>query len=178
MDSAVFMDRRDGITAIPIPTAPRRAVAYRSYFEHLPIGPSFWRGRREPQLYRAVDWANLASLSVLDTRQCRSTPPCATPSVARNVRLDARAQAAAPARTIMGTGQERWLSGWLAGERCYWSLVAQQVFFAPLWLDGMRRSTFSDRWDGYAANRNRMLHEMTRLAVRNPIVLSGDVHSR
>lgn len=41
----------------------------------------------------------------------------------------------------------------------------------------MRRSTFSDRWDGYAANRNRMLHEMTRLAVRNPIILSGDVHS-
>jgi alkaline phosphatase D len=143
----------------------------------MPIRPSLWRGRREAQLYRAVDWADLASLSVLDTRQYRSAPPCAAPNVARNVRLDACAEAAAPFRTIMGDTQERWLSNRLAGEMRPWTIVAQQVFFAPLWLDGAHRSTFSDQWDGYAANRNRVLHAMTRPAVRNPIVLSGDVHS-
>jgi len=143
----------------------------------MPIRPSLWRGRREAQLYRAVDWADLASLSVLDTRQYRSAPPCAAPNVARNVRLDACAEAAAPFRTIMGDTQERWLSNRLAGETRPWTLVAQQVFFAPLWLDGAHRSTFSDQWDGYAANRDRVLREMTRPAVQNPIVLSGDVHS-
>ena len=166
---------REGLP--PALFAPRRAAAYQAYFEHMPIRPSLWRGKREPRLYRGVDWADLASLSVLDTRQYRSAPPCAAPSVARNVKLDACAEAAAPARTIMGAAQERWLSDRLAREHRPWSLVAQQVFFAPLWLDGARRSTFSDQWDGYAANRERLLTEMRRPAVRNPVVLSGDVHS-
>jgi alkaline phosphatase D len=157
--------------------APRRAAAYQAYFEHMPIRPSRWRGRASPRLYRAVDWADLVSLSVLDTRQYRSAPPCAAPNVARNVRLDACAEAASPARTIMGGAQERWLTTRLAGETRPWTLVAQQVFFAPLWLDGARRSTFSDQWDGYAANRDRVLRDFRRPSVRNPIVLSGDVHS-
>jgi alkaline phosphatase D len=166
---------REGLP--PALFAVRRAAAYQAYFEHMPIRPSLWHGRREAQLYRAVDWADLASLSVLDTRQYRSAPPCAAPYVARNVRLNDCAEAAAPSGTIMGAAQERWLSSRLAGEMRPWTVVAQQVFFAPLWLDGGHRSTFSDQWDGYAANRNRVLHEMTRPAVRNPIVLSGDVHS-
>ena len=166
---------REGLP--PALFAPRRAAAYQAYFEHMPIRPSLWRGRREPRLYRAVDWADLASLSVLDTRQYRSTPPCAASNVARNVTLEACAEAAASARTIMGAAQERWLTDRFARERRQWSLVAQQVFFAPLWLDGMRQSTFSDQWDGYAANRGRVLADMGRPTVRNAVVLSGDVHS-
>ncbi|MGK6324495.1 alkaline phosphatase D family protein [Sphingomonas sp. DT-51] len=157
--------------------APRRAAAYQAYFEHMPIRPSLWRGRATPRLYRSVDWADLASLSVLDTRQYRSSPPCAAPSMARNVRLDACSEAAAPFRTIMGRAQERWLSARLHRESRPWSLVAQQVFFAPLWLDGSRQSTFSDQWDGFAANRDRVLAELRHPAVHNPLVLSGDVHS-
>lgn len=166
---------REGLS--PAVFAPRRAAAYQAYFEHMPIRPSLWRGAPEPRLYRAVDWANLASLSVLDTRQYRSPPPCAAPNMARNVRLDSCAEVAAPARTIMGAAQERWLSGRLAREHRPWSLIAQQVFFAPLWLDGSRRATFSDQWDGYAANRERLLDDLRGPAVRGPVVLSGDVHS-
>ena len=157
--------------------APRRSAAYQAYFEHMPIRPSLWRGRREPRLYRAVDWADLASLSVLDTRQYRSVPPCAPPDVARNVRLAGCADAMDHARTIMGAPQERWLADRLQRESRPWTLIAQQVFFAPLWLDGDRRTTFSDQWDGYAANRTRLLAGMNGPTVRNPVVLSGDVHS-
>jgi len=166
---------REGLP--PAQFALRRAAAYQAYFEHMPIRPSLWRGRADPRLYRAVDWADLVSLSVLDTRQYRSAPPCAAPNVARNVRLEDCAAAAAPGGTILGAAQERWLSDRLARETRPWSLVAQQVFFAPLWLDGARRATFSDQWDGYAANRDRVLAAMARPAVRNPVVLSGDVHS-
>ncbi len=157
--------------------APRRAAAYQAYFEHMPIRPSLWRGPPAPRLFRAVDWADVASLSVLDTRQYRSAPPCAAPNVARNVRLDACAEAAAPDRSIMGAAQEAWLADRLAGERRPWSLIAQQVFFAPLWLDAARSATFSDQWDGYAANRDRLTAAMGGPAVRNAVVLSGDVHS-
>lgn len=143
----------------------------------MPIRPSLWRGRREPRLYRAVDWGNIASVSVLDTRQYRSAPPCSPPAVARNVRLEACDEAASPTRTIMGAAQENWLSKRLAEEARPWTLVAQQVFFAPLWLDGTRQVTFSDQWDGYSANRDRLIGEMSRANVSNPVVLSGDVHS-
>lgn len=157
--------------------APRRVAAYRAYFEHMPIRPSLWLGRSAPRLYRALDWADLASLSVLDTRQYRSAPPCAAPNMARNVVLKDCSEARAPDRTILGAAQESWLAGRLAGERRPWTLIAQQVFFAPLWLDSGHTSSFSDQWDGYAANRDRVLAGFAQPAVRNPVVLSGDIHS-
>jgi alkaline phosphatase D len=157
--------------------APRRAAAYQAYFEHMPVRPSLWRRRPAPHLYRAVDWADLVSLSVLDTRQYRSPPPCQTPNMARNIRLDSCADAARPGATILGAEQEGWLAARLAREHRPWTLVAQGVFFAPLWLDAAQTAVFSDQWDGYAANRDRVLTGMAAPSVRNPIVLSGDVHS-
>ncbi|MBB6503693.1 alkaline phosphatase D [Sphingomonas endophytica] len=166
---------REGLP--PALFAPRRAAAYQAYFEHMPIRPSLWRSRREPRLYRSVDWGDLVSLSILDTRQYRSAPPCSEPNFARNLRLNGCTEASSPGRTIMGSAQERWLSYRLASERRPWTLIGQQVFFAPLWLDGSRTATFSDQWDGYAANRDRLVSEMQQPAVTNPVVLSGDVHS-
>lgn len=166
---------REGLP--PEQFARRRSAAYQAYFEHMPIRPSLWRGRSAPRLYRAVDWGDLASISVLDTRQYRSAPPCAAPNVARNVVIDGCADAARSDATILGAEQEAWLSTRLANERRPWTLVAQQVFFAPLWLNGARTATFTDQWDGYAANRARMLAGLSAATVRNPLVLSGDVHS-
>ena len=166
---------REGLAAAAF--APRRAAAYQAYFEHMPIRPSLWRSRPSPRLYRAVDWGDLASLSVLDTRQYRSASPCAAPNVARNVRVDGCGDAHRADATILGREQEEWLARRLATERRPWTLIAQQVFFAPLWLNGSRTATYSDQWDGYAANRDRLLAGLTGPAVRNPIVLSGDVHS-
>ena len=157
--------------------AARRAAAYQAYFEHMPIRPSLWRGLAAPRLYRAIDWGDLVSLSILDTRQYRSAPPCASPGIARNVRLERCAAATAPAATIMGEAQERWLAQRLARERRPWTLIGQQVFFAPLHFDGDGRSVFSDQWDGYAANRNRVLQGLSGPSVQSPVVLSGDVHS-
>jgi alkaline phosphatase D len=143
----------------------------------MPIRPSLWRSMATPRLYRGVDWGELASLSMLDTRQFRSTPPCAAPSVARNVRLDYCAERMAPGRSMLGGAQEAWVAQRLATERRPWSLLAQGVFFAPLALDGTGDVVFSDQWDGYAASRTRLLDQLAQPAVRNPLVLSGDVHS-
>lgn len=157
--------------------AARRAAAYQAYFEHMPIRPSLWRSMATPRLYRGVDWGELASLSMLDTRQFRSNPPCAAPSVARNVRLDHCAERSRPDRTMLGQAQEAWLAQRLAAERRPWTLLAQGVFFAPLALDGTGDAVYSDQWDGYAAGRSRLLDQLARPNVSNPLVLSGDVHS-
>lgn len=157
--------------------AARRAAAYQAYFEHMPIRPSLWRSMAHPRLYRGLDWGELVSLSMLDTRQFRSNPPCAAPTVARNVRLDHCAERSRPDRTMLGQAQEAWLAQRLAAERRPWTLLAQGVFFAPLALDGTGDVAYSDQWDGYAAGRSRLLDQLARPNVRNPLVLSGDVHS-
>ncbi|WP_311271173.1 alkaline phosphatase D family protein [Sphingobium sp. WCS2017Hpa-17] len=157
--------------------AARRAAAYQAYFEHMPIRPSLWRSMASPRLYRGVNWGELVSLSMLDTRQFRSSPPCAAPSVARNVRLDHCAERLRPDRTMLGQAQEAWLAQRLATERRPWTVLAQGVFFAPLTLDGTGDAVYSDQWDGYAAARSRLLDQLARPHVRNPLILSGDVHS-
>ncbi|WP_165799511.1 alkaline phosphatase D family protein [Sphingomonas oleivorans] len=155
----------------------RRAAAYRAYFEHMPIRPSLWSNGNAPHLYRALDWADLVSMSVLDTRQYRTAPPCAAPNMARNVRLHGCAEVDRPDRSMLGGAQEQWLTARLAGEYRPWTLIAQQIFFAPLYLDGARSETFSDQWDAYAAARARLLDRLAGPSIQNPFVLSGDVHS-
>jgi alkaline phosphatase D len=166
---------REGLP--PDTFAARRAAAYQAYFEHMPIRPSLWRSMATPRLYRGVNWGELVSLSMLDTRQFRSSSPCAAPSVARNVRLDHCAERLRPDRTMLGQAQEAWLAQRLAGERRPWTLLAQGVFFAPLALDGTGDAVYSDQWDGYAAGRTRLLEQLARPNVRNPVILSGDIHS-
>lgn len=157
--------------------AARRAAAYQAYFEHMPIRPSLWRSLSTPRLYRGVDWGDLASLSMLDTRQYRSSPPCADPMLARNVKLDRCADRLRPDRSMLGTAQESWVEERLARETRPWTLLAQGVFFAPLALDASGDVVFSDQWDGYVAGRDRLLEQMAQPSVRNAVVLSGDVHS-
>jgi alkaline phosphatase D len=166
---------REGLP--PAIFAARRAAAYQAYFEHMPIRPSLWRSMASPRLYRGVDWGELVSLSMLDTRQFRSSPPCAAPSVARNVRLDHCAERLRPERTMLGRAQEAWLAQRLAQERRPWTLLAQGVFFAPLALDGAGDAVYTDQWDGYAAGRSRLLDHLAQPNIRNPFILSGDVHS-
>lgn len=157
--------------------APRRAAAYQAYFEHMPIRPSVWLSGNAARVYRALDWADLASISVLDTRQYRSAPPCAAPNLARNVPITGCQDLARPDRTIMGTAQEQWLAGRLAQESRPWTVIAQQVFFAPLALDADGTRYWSDQWDGYAANRLRVLEQLAQPSVANAVILSGDIHS-
>jgi alkaline phosphatase D len=157
--------------------ALRRAAAYQAYFEHMPIRPSLWRSRPSPRLFRGVDWGELASLSMLDTRQYRSAPACAAPNVARNVKLDHCAERHGADRSMLGRAQEAWLAGRLEQERRPWTVLAQGVFFAPLAFDGTGEAVFSDQWDGYPAGRDRLLGQLARPSVNNAVMLSGDIHS-
>jgi phosphodiesterase/alkaline phosphatase D-like protein len=57
-------------------------------------------------------------------------------------------------------------------------VLAQQVVMAELDLHpGPGRSWWSDAWDGYAADRQRILRALWERQPANPIVLTGDIHS-
>src|SRR3546814_1687686 len=78
---------------------------------------------------------------------------------------------------MLGAAQEQWLTKGLAQERARWSLVTQQTLFSRVVLPTDPNAVYSDFWDGYGATRDRVTAALTAPTVRNPIVLSGDVHS-
>lgn len=155
----------------------RRAAAYQAYFEFMPLRPSTLRAGGEVRLYRRLRWGALATLHVLDTRQYRTPHPCATATAHGGQVIEDCAAALASDATMLGGAQERWLAAGLASERARWSLVAQQTLFARLALPQGPGARYSDIWDGYAATRDRTLAALAAPAVRNAVVLGGDVHS-
>lgn len=79
---------------------------------------------------------------------------------------------------MMGFAQEAWLGSGLAHTKAKWNLIAQDVLMAQYHVrmgDAFVVST--DNWDGYPANRARLLKRIQETQVANPVVLSGDIHS-
>ncbi|WP_189242665.1 alkaline phosphatase D family protein [Planobispora rosea] len=149
----------------------RREAAFRAYYENMPL-----RRRSVPkgidlQLYRRIRWGRLAAFHMLDTRQYRSDQGCG------DGYRDCP-EAADPARSITGEEQERWLIEGFHRSRAQWDIIGQQVFFAQRDNNaGPAKITSQDAWDGYVASRQRITQGWVDAGVRNPVVLTGDVHA-
>ena len=150
----------------------RRAAAYQAFYEHMPVrrqvkpwGPDMW-------LYRRLEVGDLASISMLDTRQYRSDQACddGSDDVPCGDWDD-------PSRTLLGERQERWLLDGLTRSRATWNILGQQVFFAERdYRVGEGKRLSMDGWDGYPAARQRVLDTVSQRGVDNFVVLTGDVH--
>jgi alkaline phosphatase D len=156
----------------------RRAAAYRAYWEHLPL-----RRRSRPRgpaarLYRRLRFGDLAELAVLDTRQYRDDQPCDDNGVGRDQVVAGCRERLDPRRTLLGTQQRRWLLAGLDRSGARWNVVAQQLLMAELDRQpGPGLAYSSDGWDGYAADRARILGFLAARRPSNPVVLGGDLHS-
>ena len=163
----------DPTTTSPEPGAPpisstRKAAAFRAWWENMPT--------RVPQpttssiaAYRRLQWGTLARFHLLDTRQYRDD---------QAVDGDCTAMRSTT-RTITGATQEQWLLDGLATRPATWDLLGQQVFFAGRDSGGDAadcNDMSTDAWDGYAASRQRITQGWVNRQVRNPVVLTGDVH--
>jgi alkaline phosphatase D len=79
---------------------------------------------------------------------------------------------------MTGPRQERWLKEGMGRSRALWNVVAQQTMLAEYDFRGGPMESFNmDQWDGYVAARNRLIGFFDRAKVRNPITLTGDIHS-
>src|SRR5204863_8975702 len=83
-----------------------------------------------------------------------------------------------PGRTMLGFGQEARLYAGLAHSKARWNLIAQDVLMAQVRRrqDGID-AFWTDDWNGYPANRQRLLQHIHDRKVSNPVVISGDIHS-
>jgi len=158
--------------------AARRARAYQAYYEHMPL-----RSEQVPtgpylQLYRQLDLGALLQVQVLDTRQYRSHRAPANCALAERVNgycptaLD-------PTRTIEGAAQQSWLIDGLTTSTARWNLLANQVPFAPndTNADPLIRTFGGEKWDGYPADRQKVLDAIAARGLGNTVVITGDVHA-
>ena len=150
-----------------------RAAAFQAYYEHLPLRHTSIPRGPDMQVFRRLDWGDLAQLHVLDTRQYRSNQvgsgfPCGPRDP---LSLD-------PTRTMTGDEQERWLLDGLAASGARWNVIAQQTMMAKYDYDtGEGECVNHDQWDGYVPSRQRILEGIASRRPSNPVVLSGDWHS-
>jgi len=156
----------------------RRAAAYQAYYEHLPLHPSSQPRGPEMGLYRRFTFGDLAEFSVLDTRQYRNDQACATKDRGGGQLVTNCQERLNPNRTLLGDRQERWLFNGLGRSQARWNVIAQQYLMAELKQKlGPREAYWTDGWDGYAANRSRILEFIQQRRPTNPVVIGGDIHS-
>ena len=149
----------------------RREAAFRAYYENMPLRRASVPRGIDMRLYRRVRWGRLATFHLLDTRQYRDDQSCGDGYKDCPEAVD-------PSRSITGADQEAWLLDGLRRSGARWDVLGQQVFFAQRDNNaGPAKVTSQDAWDGYVASRRRITQGWLDAGVRNPVVLTGDVHA-
>ena len=150
----------------------RRANAYQAYYEHMPLRLENQNQGTKMQLYRRVSYGSLAQFTILDTRQYRTDQPCGDGNKAPCPGVYD------PAATILGDTQEAWLKQSLDQSGARWNIIANQVLMARVDLKpGPEELLSMDQWSGYEACRDRVMRFLAERKPRNPIVITGDIHS-
>lgn len=162
-----------------------RMAAYQAFYEHMPIRPQAlvdgWPGLLAGKgiaLHTTIDIGSLARIYMLDNRQYRDAPQCVDQASVHL--LNVCTATADPDRSILGFGQEHWLSHSLrdaARSKIAWNVLAQQTRFTPSnYLSGEGKQFSPDGWDGYPDSRRRLIGDLVSSQANNPVILGGDIH--
>ncbi|WP_245565432.1 alkaline phosphatase D family protein [Nocardioides insulae] len=150
----------------------RRTAAFQAYYENLPLRSGQLPSGPDIQVYRSLSYGRLLDFNVLDTRQYRDDQPygdgVAVPGP----------ETTDPNTTMMGWEQEAWLRHRFRRNQGRWQVLANQAPMAETDRDpGEGKLVWTDPWDGYDANRRRVLESARQLGVDNLVVITGDRHT-
>ncbi len=141
----------------------RQAGAYRAYHEWMPIRDL--DPNDDTKIYRSFAYGDLCDLIMLETRAHRDSQN--------------RAEATSTDRKLMTDEEASWLEDQLASSKkrgATWRLLGQQVMMGQLTIPGVNIPN-ADQWDGYTAQRARLLGYVEDEGIDNLVVLTGDIHS-
>ena len=159
----------------------RKAASQQAYAEWMPV-----RYELGGELYRRFNFGSLASVSMLDLRSYRSEQ-------ASNV---ASSEISDPNRTITGAKQMDWLLDGFSQADTQWKLVGNPVMITPVrfpstlstaeigglqtllgstTIDGVPYNI--DQWDGYTADRSRVVRHLRDRGISDTVFVTGDIHS-
>ncbi len=174
--------------------ARRKADSQQAYAEWMPLRSS----GDNAIIYRALEWGDLVDLVVMDTRiEGRDKQVTYPGTDTENLgALGLSVDASDPDRRIISEQQMDFVTARLGASRAQWKLLAQQVILSqwnvgalpripefaqeldfPLILRDGGNAINADAWDGYQADRDRLLGYISQRAIDNVVVLTGDVHS-
>jgi alkaline phosphatase D len=156
--------------------AARTAAARQAYAEWMPV-----RLGADGRIYRRLRYGSLLELSMLDLRSYRSRQASGTA-------VDD------PDRTIAGGDQLQWLIDGLTSSDATWKLVGNPVIISrldlatvPAWLLGPLAELLgipsngivvnADQWDGYNADRERLVDALRAARTKDTVFLTGDIHT-
>jgi alkaline phosphatase D len=90
---------------------------------------------------------------------------------------------ASPPGTMLGKRQKAWWKATMKGSDATWKLWGNEVTLMRLKIQQLGATDVSDRvvagdsWDGYPTERAELMTFLRNEAIRNVVVLSGDVHA-
>lgn len=143
--------------------ANRKQYSQQAYFEWLPIRPQ--SVGNDSIIYRVISYGDLVDLIMLDTRlKGRDAQVGATSSAVNDT-----------SRSILGTEQFNWLKNKMSTSTKQWKVLAQQVMIAPLEAFGVPVN--ADQWDGYAADRLKLMNYVLDSNITDVVALTGDIHT-
>jgi len=150
----------------------RRAAAYQAYYEMMPLRRAQLPSGPDLLLFRSLDFGRLATFHVLDTRQYRTDQPQG------DGRKPPSPELLDPRGTLLGERQRAWLDAGLERSAGTWNVLAQQVMMARVDLArGPEVLHSMDQWPGYEFERRRVVRHFRDRRVKNPVVITGDIHS-
>ncbi|MCJ0980292.1 alkaline phosphatase D family protein [Rhodococcus sp. ARC_M12] len=160
----------------------RKANSEQAYYEWMPVRAAGTATNRH--LYRRLRFGNLLELSMLDLRTYRSQQvlPFNGPEVD------------SPNRTITGAEQMQWLTDGIVSSPTQWKIVGNPVMITPTLIPPLDRDAAravtsllgipegglpynADPWDGYTADRRKLLGAIVDAGVDNTVFITGDIHS-
>ena len=78
---------------------------------------------------------------------------------------------------MLGREQEVWLASGMAQSSSRWNVLASTVAFSSYAIqNGSESLRYMYSWDGFPANRARIVKQISDLRLANPVIISGDLH--
>ncbi len=150
----------------------RRAMAFQAMYENMPLRRAQMPAGPDVRLHRRLPYGRLADFTMLDTRQYRDDQPCGDGESANcTERFD-------PQRSILGEAQRAWVLDGFRHSPARWQILGNQAPMGQTDKDASDETTlvWLDPWDGYVADRDRVLAAAQDQGVRNLVVITGDRH--
>ncbi len=138
---------------------------YQAFWEYLPI--------RKPdindpkKIYRKISYGNLMEMFVIDVLTYRGQDTISGTET-----------------SLIGNHQYEWLTSELSNSQAIWKLLPMQKLMCGWSIKGVPSSfgfgsgdvLDNKNWDGYDADRDRLLNYISQNNIQNIVVLSGDSH--
>jgi alkaline phosphatase D len=141
----------------------RKSIAKQVYYEWMPI-------RESATLYRQFTFGHLATLFMLDERLAGRTEPVDNKD---NPNYNGEE------RSMLGKEQYNWLVDNLKKSKEVWKVLGNQVIFSDVNIEPVYGPSFPknmDAWDGYPAEKRRLLTAIRDNKIKDIVFVSGDTH--